>query len=251
MKSSLTSITFRPKSMEEIVALVKKAELDAIEWGGDVHVAPGDREAAKKAYTLCKENGIEISAYGSYFRAKPEEDFAPVLESALAMEAPVIRVWAGSGFGNSENCSEDDRKRFTEKLENAALAAKNHGITVATEFHCSTLTDTLASTVQLLKDAPDLRTYWQPRTHPAQSVAEDLSDVQTLAEKIINIHVFRWIGNDRMPLSQGYDLWTQFMDAVNQYTKAEYAAIEFVANDTDAQFLEDAAVLRRLVAQTQ
>lgn len=251
MKSSLTSITFRPKSIEEIVTLVKKAELDAIEWGGDVHVAPGDQEAAKKAYTLCKENGIAISAYGSYFRAKPEEDFAPVLENALIMQAPVIRVWAGAGFGKSENCTEDDRKRFTEKLENAALAAKSHGITVATEFHCSTLTDTLSSTVQLLKDAPDLRTYWQPRTHPAQSVAEDLSDVQTLAEKIINIHVFHWVGDLRKPLSEAFEPWQQYMKAVRQSTNAEYAAIEFVANDSDTQFLEDAATLRRLIAQSQ
>ncbi len=247
MKSSLTSITFRQKSIKEIVGLVKKAELSAIEWGSDVHVMPTDREAAKQAYSLCKQNGIAISAYGSYFRAKPEEDFAPVLKNALIMEAPVIRVWAGTGFGKSENCPEDDRKRFSEKLANAAFAAKSQGITVATEFHCSTLTDTITSTLKLLKDVPDLRTYWQPRTHPTQNADEDLSDIQALAEKIVNIHVFHWVGRDRKPLSQGFDLWTQYMKAVNRYTKAEYAAIEFVSNDSDAQFLEDAAVLRRLL----
>ena len=46
MKTSLTSISFRSKSVQEIAHLAHAAQLDAIEWGGDVHVKPGDKEAA-------------------------------------------------------------------------------------------------------------------------------------------------------------------------------------------------------------
>ena len=40
--TGLVSVTFRDKTPAEIVSEVKKAGLDAIEWGGDVHVPHGD-----------------------------------------------------------------------------------------------------------------------------------------------------------------------------------------------------------------
>ena len=49
LKTGLTSVTFRRKTQEEIVALAAQAQLDGIEWGGDVHVPPGDLPAAKAA----------------------------------------------------------------------------------------------------------------------------------------------------------------------------------------------------------
>lgn len=46
VKTGLVSVTFRQKSVEEIAALTAEAGLSGVEWGGDVHVPPGDREAA-------------------------------------------------------------------------------------------------------------------------------------------------------------------------------------------------------------
>ncbi|MDD5482315.1 MAG: hypothetical protein PHP98_01495 [Kiritimatiellae bacterium] len=40
--SGLTSVTFRKLSCRKVAALVKKAGLAAIEWGGEVHVPHGD-----------------------------------------------------------------------------------------------------------------------------------------------------------------------------------------------------------------
>lgn len=250
MKSSLTSITFRKKGLEEIVALAKKAELDAIEWGGDVHVAPGDKEAAKKALALCRENGLNISAYGSYFYATDTEDFAPVLENALILETPIIRVWAGKGFGPSENYPADARKRFTEKLAQAAFDAKQRGLTVATEFHGSSLTDNITSAMQLFADAPDLKSYWQPRTHPKQTIEENLSDIATLGDKLINVHCFNWQdGGVRRPLAEATEEWLRYFRAVKEHGNAGYAAIEFVMDNTDVQFYADAETLKALLSQ--
>ena len=39
--SSLCSVTFRALTPEEVLELAARAELDAIEWGGDVHVPCG------------------------------------------------------------------------------------------------------------------------------------------------------------------------------------------------------------------
>lgn len=40
----LTSISFRGKTCTEVIGLAKKAGLDGIEWGGDVHVPPENEE---------------------------------------------------------------------------------------------------------------------------------------------------------------------------------------------------------------
>ncbi len=248
MKTSLTSITFRKKSIAQIVELVRTAGLDAIEWGGDVHVAPGDKEAAQKALRLTRESGLEISAYGSYYRCKADEDFTPILESALRLETPVIRVWAGAGFAFSKDCPAQERLRITEKLADNVRQAKEAGCIVATEYHGNTLTDTLASTQQLLKDIPDLYTYWQPRTRPPIPVAENISDVEALGKRIVNVHMFYWDDECiRHPLKDNADNILLYLRAAKRYTDAKYAAIEFVKDELDEQLIEDAQVLCDLV----
>ncbi len=248
MKTSLTSITFRKKSIEEIIALVRSAELDAIEWGGDVHVAPGDAAAAEKARRLTRENGLEISAYGSYYRCKPDEDFTPVLESALRLETPVIRVWAGAGFAYSCDCPPEERARITQKLADNVRQAKEAGCIVATEYHGNTLTDTFDSTVQLLQDIPDLYTYWQPRTRPPLSVQQNAAELEKLGKRVVNLHVFYWDENCvRHSLEGGAENLLTYMRVAQKHCDAKYAAIEFVKDELDAQFFDDAKVLKSLV----
>ncbi len=41
-RAGLVSVTFRQLSPEEIVRVAREAGLTVIEWGGDVHVPPGD-----------------------------------------------------------------------------------------------------------------------------------------------------------------------------------------------------------------
>ncbi len=79
--------------------LARRAGLAGIEWGGDVHVKPGDEAEALRVGSLTRNAGLQVSSYGSYFRLcaqeEPETAFAPVLASARALGAPLIRVWAG------------------------------------------------------------------------------------------------------------------------------------------------------------
>ena len=60
VKTGLVSVTFRQKSVEEIAALTAEAGLSGVEWGGDVHVPPGDREAARRAAQLTHRAGLEV-----------------------------------------------------------------------------------------------------------------------------------------------------------------------------------------------
>ncbi|MFN2155934.1 MAG: sugar phosphate isomerase/epimerase, partial [Anaerolineae bacterium] len=96
IRSGLVSITFRQLSPAEIVARAAQAGLEAIEWGGDVHVPHGDVDAARTVRRTTEEAGLQVAAYGAYYRVGHEEPcpFADVLESAVALGAPLIRVWA-------------------------------------------------------------------------------------------------------------------------------------------------------------
>ena len=247
MKTSLTSVTFRKKTLEEIVDLVAQAGIDAIEWGGDVHVPPTDPEASAKAVALCREKGIAISAYGSYYRCGEDEDFAPVLDAALRLGTNVIRVWAGR-LGSAE-CPAETREKLNKKLAEAVALAAEKGCIVATEYHPNTLTDDLDSALRMLADVPGLYTYWQPATSIAREPGHDTYALEKLGKKVINVHVFhRNEKNQKVPLSDAFDKWIGHFRDLDKFCAAQYGAIEFVMSDTSEQFLEDAKTLKEILA---
>ena len=65
LKIGVTSVTFRNKTIEEIVEICKNEQVEYIEWGSDVHIKT--QNDAQKARKLCDEAGIKISSYGSYY----------------------------------------------------------------------------------------------------------------------------------------------------------------------------------------
>ena len=58
LKTGLVSVTFRDKTPEEIISAVKQCGLDGIEWGGDVHVLPGDVSRAREIRHLTDKPGL-------------------------------------------------------------------------------------------------------------------------------------------------------------------------------------------------
>lgn len=246
MKTSVASVTFRKKSVFEIAALARRAGLDAVEWGGDVHVPPGDMRAAQCARDAARENGLAVSAYGSYYRAGPDEMFGPALKTALALRCRVIRVWAGRAA--SAACPADERAALAARLAEAARLARAEGCVVATEYHANTLTDTLDSTLTLLREAPGLRTLWQPPV--GMGTPDNLQALRALAGKIENLHVYhRNARGDCRPLAEGADAWRAYFAAAQTDGAQRYATLEFVMGEDEEQFLRDAAVLKELLKE--
>ena len=101
-KSGLTSISFRSLSCEEIIALAK-GKVDAIEWGSDVHVKPGDPAYAANVAKMTRDAGMLVESYGSYYYADEGADFEALLACAVAMDVKTIRIWAGKTA--SDTCS--------------------------------------------------------------------------------------------------------------------------------------------------
>ena len=63
--TGLTSITFRQLTVEQIVELVQQSGLDGIEWGGDVHVKPGEEALAREGVSIMVCAGTGCIAGGS------------------------------------------------------------------------------------------------------------------------------------------------------------------------------------------
>lgn len=249
MLPGLLSVTFRSRSPQEIVAWASQARLAAIEWGGDIHAPPGETARAREVRRLTEEAGLTVSALGSYYRAGPAANagppFAAVLETALELGAPCIRVWAGTA-GSGET---DARRRAEIAADLRAIAqqAAVAGVRVAMEWHAGTLTDTTASTLALLRevDHPNLGTFWQPRI--GDSVEQGLADIRAIAPWLGAVHVFHWrTVQDRRPLAEGEAPWGAYLAEIRAQAPAvRFASLEFLPQETLEDLHRDAATLAR------
>ncbi|MBZ2174061.1 sugar phosphate isomerase/epimerase [Schnuerera sp. xch1] len=249
-KSGLCSITFRDLTPTQVIEIVKKAGLDAIEWGSDVHVKPGDNENAKKVRNLTIENGLEVSSYGSYYRVGIENEysFEDVLETAVNLGAEDIRVWAGRK--GSSDADEDYRKGVVEDAIRIAKLASNRGININFEYHKKTLTDTAESAKRFMEeiDQENVYLYWQPAIDI--SVQNRLNNIDTIKEWISNIHVFQWKVIERLDLYSGLDEWKEYVSKLNKSTnnlENRFFLLEFVKDDSIEQFYKDAKALKEII----
>lgn len=262
MRTGICSITFAKLDPSEVVSLVKQAGLDAIEWAGNVHVPPGDLQLASDVRKMTEEAGLEVSSYGSYWKAVEPDGgpapFEPVLESALALGTDTIRIWAG--HSPSDAVTDAERNNVYEGIRTALAAAESHGVRLALEFHSNTLADSNASTAQVLDDIghPNLYTYWQPIYWLTDS-AYRLEGLLKLADRVLNLHTFYWRfspgagswgeSTERRPLAEASGDWREYLSVPLAQGLPHYALMEFVRNDDPDQFLRDAAVLKGLLAE--
>ncbi|MGZ0655599.1 sugar phosphate isomerase/epimerase family protein [Coraliomargarita sp. W4R53] len=250
LHSGLCSISFRQLSIDDLIALCVKAEIDGIEWGGDVHVPPGDIELAQSVKARTEAAGLKLCSYGSYYRCDSESGaFGDVLETADTLGTPVIRVWAGQKA--SADATADDREEVAEHLRRAVIAAREMDITIALEYHGGTLTDTQASAHQLLEEVglPELKLYWQPRA--GGDFKTDLIELDAALPHLSHVHCFHWGPGgwqDRLSLLDGATTWQAYLKPIQQLEGDRYVILEFVKDNSTEQFLEDAQVLRSLLS---
>lgn len=245
----LVSISFRKLAPAEIIALAQRAGLQGIEWGGDVHVPHGDLDRAREVRQLTREAGLAVSAYGSYYRVGQSEAaglaFDRVLDTAVALGAPTIRVWAGAV--GSAQASASDRVGVVADTRRVAEVAARRRVSVSFEFHRDTLTDTNESALALLAavNHPNVFTFWQP-PH-GRDAAYCLAGLRAVLPRLNCIHVFHWGADQsyRLPLADGADRWTRYLELARSTDREHFASLEFVRHDDPAALLEDATVLRR------
>lgn len=249
--SGLVSITFRQLSPREIVDLVVSSGLEGIEWGGDIHVPHGVLERARMVRKMTEEAGLKVAAYGSYYRMQREEpvSFERVLETAVELGAPLVRVWAGK-LG-SAGADAGHRAWIVEESRRIAGMAEQAGVTVAYEYHGNTLTDSPESAVALLEavDHPNVRSLWQPPNGATRE--EALVSLEAIAPWLANVHVFAWGAggwHERYPLASSAKDWAVYLEKIDAVPGDRWALLEFVPDDAPDAFIRDAATLRRWIA---
>lgn len=250
MNTGLVSITFRKLSPGEIIKLVAKAGLDGIEWGGDIHVPHGDIIRAKEVSKMTIDSGLKAAAYGSYYYVGCEEQqgipFEKVLETALELKAPTIRVWAG----NRGSAEADDAwwAKVIDETYRISKLAKNSGTTISFEYHGNTLTDTGEAALRLMKAVGGANTtcYWQPPC--GLGFEQKTEGLKQILPWLGNIHVFWWNVYDRLPLADGSNIWKGYTEIIRTIVGCRYCMLEFVKNDDPDQFLKDAITLKEITA---
>lgn len=243
MKAGLVSVTFRGLSPDEIVDLAARCGLEGIEWGGDIHVPCGDLENARRVGEYTRSKGLEVVCYGSYCRMTDEDDYEVLVETAKALGAPLIRVWAGMK-GSCES-SKSDRADICRNARKLAGIAREAGIDVAFEYHGGTLTDSAESALALLEDIDreNVGCLWQPTV--GVSTMERLQAIRTVSEYVRNIHVFSWDDRpERYPLSAGAEKWRAYLDEISKIPGGRWLLLEFVKDDAPEQLIEDARCLK-------
>ncbi len=247
MKSGLVSVSFRSLSCERIIEIAKNAGLTGIEWGGDVHVPHGDVARAARVGELTRAAGLEVAAYGSYYRAGTyggtyAEVFRPVLAAAAALGAPCIRLWAGAR--GSDDTPDENRAVMVKEIKEIAGAAAQAGIALAFECHNGTLTDASDSFVRLMRDVdlPNVKLYWQPNERRDHTY--NLAALEACLPYLANVHVFHWPSPGvRKPLAEGEPLWLQYISRIAACPGERYLLLEFMPQDAPAELPAEAAAL--------
>ena len=229
-KKGLVSISFRSKSVEEIALAASEAGLEAIEWGGDVHVPHGDTEAAKNAAEICKKYGLSIPHYGSYYKMGYSDPamFEGVLECARILGAPIIRVWAGLGI-HPDTLPREDYERIVDDARRICDMAGD--IIVATECHSDSITEHYEYALKLFEDVgrDNFKTFWQPNQH--HGFEYDLLAAKALLPYTVGVHVFNWFGEkpDKYPLDRNPEKWQAYMEILK--AKELNYMLEFMPDD--------------------
>ncbi len=271
IRSGICSVTLAKKSVNEVIAIVKKAGLEGIEWGGNGHVPHGDTVIAAKVKTLTESAGLKVSSYGSYYRAGVSEaeglSFASVLDTAVALGAPSIRVWAGNcDYGKADETIVE--KVVSDTMRIADMAAKA-GITVTFEFHGGTLTDNNDNALKFasMVEHPAIFFSWQ--SPHGYDIGHCLSGLNGLLPRLSTIHVYHWtIGsyeknmfNETVrplkhpedffshPLADGEERWREYFKAVNTTGCDHFALLEFVKDNSPEQVIADGKTLRELLCR--
>jgi len=252
IKTGLVSVSFRKLSPREIVDVVSKAELDGIEWGGDVHVPHGDLRQARQVRRFMEDAGIKTAAYGSYYKAGENRQtgqvFENILATAIELESDIIRVWAGSV--SSTNADEAHWTRVIEDLFRICEIALKANKTIALEYHANSLTDTKESARKLLDRVlcNNLKTLWQPAFDT--SVCQNIERLNGIKDKLSNLHVFYWFpAYQRHLLLDGCNEWMKFFDVAKNIKGQRYALLEFFLDDSLDNFFKDAKVLKKMIEE--
>ncbi len=253
----LCTVTLRSLDPAEVVRLAASAGVEVLEWGGDVHVPPGDTTAAARARRLSEAAGLGVLSYGSYLfldattATGPSDGIDAVLDTAVELGARWVRVWAGMGV--EPDGTGADWEAVAAAGRRVAAAAAARGLLLVLEFHGGTPTATAAGTVRLLDavGSPACLTAWQPPYWDPLDAARESTDLAALSPRLAHLHVYDWDADGtRHSLARTRGRWVRRVRAAVAAGGAvpagvpRGALVEFLPGDDPAALAGEVTVLR-------
>ncbi len=238
----LCSVTFRKKSTAKVVEIAKRNGIGYIEWGGDIHVT--NMEDARIVKSLCDNEGIKISSYGSYFNCfdYDESKWRELCKIAKLMNAESIRVWLGKQ--NSEFTNEDEYKILLSNTRKMCDIAAKHNLIVCPECHDNTFnnnTDAILKFIgELNKD--NFKTYFQSRYFRMEY---DLDRIDRTYNYIKDVHVsYRDLKREQLFRKKDKNYLDKLLKKLKTKNFGGIVMVEFVSRDSEKVFSKDVRKLK-------
>lgn len=242
-KLGLCSVTFRKKSAAQVVLIAKKAGIRYIEWGGDIHVT--NTEEARIVKSLCDNEGIKISSYGSYFKVNEfdEENWVQICQIAKIMDAASIRIWLGNK--NSEETSEKEYRTLLESTKKMCDIAADYGLAVCPECHDNTFNNNTDAFLRFKKDLQreNFLTYFQSRYFRMEY---DLDRIDRTFDYIKDVHVsYRDLKKEQRHRKKDRQYLDTLLKKLNCKGFDGIVMVEFVDFGSELAFYRDVKKLKK------
>ena len=107
-------------------------------------------------------------------------------------------------------------------------------MTLGLECHGWTYTNRLSSALEIMEavNSDSFKMYWQPNQF--RTYEENLEYAEKIAKYTVNIHVFNWQGENKLPLIEARDEWREYL---KKFSGNENLLLEFMP-DGKPQSLE-------------
>ncbi len=241
-KIGVASVTFRNKTVSEVVEIAEKAGVGYIEWGSDVHVKT--EEDALLARKLCNEKGIGIISYGSYYRvgSHDEKKWEEICKNASVMGASSVRVWLGEK--DSEKTSEEEYKEILEDLTFICEVAEKYNLLVSPECHDNTFNNNTSAIIRIKNDLnkENFRTYFQSRYFRFDY---DMDRIEKTFYFIENVHVsYRDLVREQRFRKKDKKYLDKLLKKFLQMNFCGVIIVEFTKGSKEKNFLKDVKKLK-------
>lgn len=241
-KLGLCSVTFRKKSVAQVVQIAKKAGIGYIEWGGDIHVK--SIEDARIVKSICDNEGIKISSYGSYFNSAEydEAQWKEICEIASVMGATSIRIWLGKK--DSEETDDSEYVTLLDNTKKMCDIASEYSLLVCPECHDNTFNNNTDAFLRIKNDLQkdNFKTYFQSRYFRMEY---DLDRIDRTFDFIENVHLsYRDQKKEQMFRKKDSRYIDKLLDKLGSKGFDGIVMVEFVDFDSEDVFYKDIKKLR-------
>lgn len=241
-KLGLCSVTFRKMSAAKVVEIAKKAGVNYIEWGGDIHIT--NKEEARIVKSLCDNEGIKICSYGSYYRVgcADKNKWEEICRIAKIMNAPSVRVWLGEK--DSEETTQEEYNRILEDLKSICSVARKYNLLVCPECHDNTYnnnTDAFLKIKDELK-ADNFKTYFQSRYFRFDY---DVDRIERTFGFIENVHIsYRDLVREQRFKKKDKLYIDRLLKKLSEMNFDGVVLVEFTKGSKERHFLKDIRKLK-------